>query len=325
LSIGRPGVGLDLGGTKTLAVVVAPDGQVLGQSLHPTPHGSRQDLVAALERAVSEACRAAGVALKDTVGVGIGVPGPTDPGTGVLLEAPNLAADDQNLPLREMLQPVFGVPVAVENDANAAALGEHRFGAGRGADDMIYITISTGIGGGLILGGQLAHGAGFTAGEVGHMVLAPEGRDVCGCGRTGCWESICSGTGMARQGRAAIADGRAPGLAAKATAQADGITPALLVAAAADGDPTAAAIIARAVTYNGVALMNLIHILSPALIVIGGGLTHAWDQVIAPGVRWALDHALRRPASSCRIVPAQLGSLCGGLGAAALVLPPAAD
>ena len=314
-------MGLDLGGTKTLAVVVTPEGRVLGQSLHPTPHGGRDQLTAGLERAVREACAQAGVAVEDTCGVGIGVPGPTDPDAGVLLEAPNLGTDDQNLNLRSLLEPVFHVPIAVENDANSAALGEHRFGAGRGVDDMIYITVSTGIGGGLIFGGQLLRGAGFTAGEVGHMVVAPEGRDVCGCGRTGCWEAICSGTGMARQGRDAISAGRAPALAARA--KTDGVTPALLVQAAADGDPTANAILERAVQYNGVAFMNLIHLFSPAMIVIGGGLTHAWDQVIAPAATWALSHSLRRPASRCRIVPAELGSLCGGLGAAALVLPPA--
>lgn len=321
MSATRPGVGLDLGGTKTLAVVVTPEGRVLGQSLHPTPHGGRAELTAGLERAVQEACAQAGLAVGDTCGVGIGVPGPTDPDAGVLLEAPNLGADEQNLDLRGLLEPVFGVPIAVENDANSAALGEHRFGAARGVDDMIYITVSTGIGGGLIFKGRLLRGAGFTAGEVGHMVLAPESRDVCGCGRTGCWEAICSGTGLARQGREAIAAGRAPGLAARVQ---DGeVTPALVVQAATAGDPTANAILQRVVQYNGVAFMNLIHLFSPAMIVIGGGLTHAWDQVIAPAADWALAHGLRRPAGCCRIVPAELGTLCGGLGAAALVLPPA--
>ncbi len=318
-------MGLDLGGTKTLAVVVTPDGKVLGQSLHPTPRGGRAQLTAGLENAVREACRQAGVAVEETAGVGIGVPGPTDPDAGVLLEAPNLGADEQNLDLRGLLEPLFRVPIAVENDANSAALGEHRFGAGRGVHDMIYITVSTGIGGGLIFDGKLLRGAGFTAGEIGHMVLAPEGRDVCGCGRTGCWEAICSGTGLARQARAAMEAGRAPGLAERVSRQPEGVTPALLVQAASDGDPVANAILQRAVQYNGVALMNLLHLFSPAMIVIGGGLTHAWDQVIAPAADWALAHALRRPASSCRIVPAELGPLCGGLGAAALVLPPAGD
>ena len=319
---GRPAIGLDLGGTKILAVVVAADGTVLGRALHPTPHSGRQPLIAALAGAVREAAAAAGVALEATAGVGVGAPGPTDPEAGVLLEPPNLPAECQNLPLRDLLQAELRVRIEVENDANVAALGEHRFGAGRGVGEMIYVTISTGIGGGVLTGGRLLRGAGLTAGEVGHMVLQPEGHDLCGCGRIGCWEAICSGTGIARQAREAAAAGAAPGLLQLVGGDPAGLLPAVITAAASAGDAPAQAIIARAVTYNGIGLSNLLHLFSPAMIVIGGGLTHAWDDLIAPGAAWAKAHAMHRPAAACRIVRAELGDLVGGMGAAALLTEP---
>lgn len=320
MAMGRPAIGLDLGGTKILALAVSAEGRVLGQALHPTPRTDRPALVAALLGAVREAAAAAGVDLRETAGVGVGAPGPTDPEAGVLLEPPNLPADCHNLPLRDLLGPALGVPVAVENDANVAALGEHRFGAGRGVEDMVYITVSTGIGGGLIAGGRLLRGAGLTAGEIGHMVVAPDAPDLCGCGRRGCWEAVSSGTGMARQAAEAAGRGQAEGLLRRAGGSATQLTARDVLAAAAEGDPAAVAIVARAVRYNGIGLMNLLHLLSPGMIVIGGGLTHAWDALVAPAAAWAGANAMARPAAACRIVRAELGDLVGGLGAAALML-----
>lgn len=321
----KPAIGLDLGGTKILAVVVSPSGRLLGRALRPTPHAGRDALLAALAGTVAEAAQTAGVALRDTLGVGVGAPGPTDPVAGVLLEPPNLPRDCHDLPLRALLQPTLGVRVEVENDANVAALGEHRFGAGRGAADMIYITVSTGIGGGVIADGRLLRGAGLTAGEVGHMVLQPDGGEACGCGRIGCWEAICSGTAIARRAREAAVGGRAPALAARVAGDWSRLDAASVAAAAAEGDEAAAVIVARAVRYNGLALMNLLHLLSPGTIVIGGGVTHAWDTYLEPAARWALGQAMHRAAAACRIVRAELGDLVGGMGAAALLtgaLPP---
>jgi glucokinase len=315
----RPAIGLDLGGTKILALVVSAEGRVLARAGRPTPHRDRAALVDALVDCVREAVARAGLRVEDAAGVGVGAPGPTDPERGVLLEPPNLPPDCRDLPLRALLEPRLGVPVVVDNDANAAALGEHRYGAGRGTADMLYITISTGIGGGIVAGGRLLRGAGYTAGEVGHMILAAEGQDVCGCGRVGCWEAISSGTGIARQAREAVAAGRAPGLWARCGGDPAALTAAVVARAAAEGDPAAQAIVTRAVAYSGVGLLNLLHLFSPALIVIGGGLTHAWDQLIAPAARWALDHAVRHAAAACRIVRAELGDDVGGMGAAALV------
>jgi glucokinase len=317
----RPAVGLDLGGTKILAVVVAPDGGVLGRALRPTPQTDRMALLDALVGTVAEAVQAAGLALADTLGVGVGVPGVTDAARGVLIMPPNLPQDCRGLPVQELLAQRLGVAVRVDNDANAAALGEHRFGAGRGIADMIYVTVSTGIGGGVLVGGRLVRGAGHAAGEVGHMVLAHGAPDRCGCGRYGCWEAISSGTAMARQAREAVAAGRAPGLAAAA---AGGTLDARTVLdAAARGDPAATAIVSRAAEFNAVGLTNLINLFGPQAIVIGGGLTHAWDRLIAPAATYAVRHAMGLGAA-CHILPAQLGDLAGGMGAAALLAAPPA-
>ncbi len=325
MAVGRPAIGLDLGGTKILAVVISPEGRLLGRAWHPTPHSGRSALLGAMAGAVREAAAAAGVNVWETAGIGIGAPGPTDPEAGVLLEPPNLPLDCHNLPLRDLLQPELAARIEVENDANVAALGEHRFGAGRGVADMVYITVSTGIGGGLLTGGRLLRGAGFTAGEIGHMAVAPDGHDICGCGRIGCWEAVCSGTAIARQAREAVLAGRAPGLLARVGGDPAKLTPAEVTGAAAQGDPAARAIVDRVVTYNGVGLMNLLHLLSPGMIVIGGGLTHAWDALVAPAIAWAQAHALRRPAAACRMVRAELGDLVGGMGAAALLSDGAPD
>jgi glucokinase len=314
----RPSVGLDLGGTKTLAVVVAPDGRVLGQALHPTPRQGRAALLDALEAAVREAVAQAGIALPDVLGVGVGVPGVTDASAGVLLLPPNLPEDCRGLPVGPLLGARLAVPVVVDNDANAAALGEHRFGAGRGADPMVYVTMSTGIGGGVVVGGRVLRGAGHAAGEVGHMVIAHGVPDRCGCGRTGCWEALSSGTALARQATEAIAAGRAPGLAARAAGRP--VDARLVLEAAEAGDPTAAALVARAVEYSGIGFMNLIHLFGPQVIVVGGGLAHAWDRLVAPAAEWAVGHALGVPGAT-RIVRAALGDLAGALGAAALVAP----
>lgn len=307
-------IGLDLGGTKILALAVAPDGHVLGRALHPTPRTGSADLVAALVAAAREAAGAAGLAPAACAGVGVGAPGPTDPASGMLYDPPNLPPDCQELPLGPLLREALRTEVRIENDANAAALGEHRFGAGRGQPDMVYVTVSTGIGGGVVAGGRLLRGAGLMAGEVGHMLLAPEGSDRCGCGRIGCWEAISSGTGIVRQARAAMAEG---GLAGADPAA---LSAAAVIQAAAAGDAAAGRIVSRAAAYNGYGLLNLLHLFSPGLIVVGGGLTHAWDELVAPAADWALGHAMRRAAAACRVVRAELGDLVGGLGAAAVLL-----
>lgn len=307
-------VGIDLGGTKTLAVAARPDGKILARRRVETPEG-RDAVVAAMIEAARGALAAAGV--ETAAAIGIGAPGPMDPAAGVLLEPPNLIGCE-NLPLRSIFARRFpGVVVRVENDANAAALGERRFGAGRGCDDLCYVTLSTGVGGGIVSGGRLLHGAGGTAGEVGHMVLDPGGA-LCHCGLHGCWEALASGTAIARAAEAAIAQGRGAAIRAAAGEQPpDGRA---VDAAAATGDATALRIVADIVRYNGLGFCNLIQLLSPARIVVGGGVSHEWDRYVAPAAAWAKAHAFARPAERCEIVRSELGDDVGALGAVAVAL-----
>ncbi|MCL6647672.1 MAG: ROK family protein [Chloroflexi bacterium] len=237
-------------------------------------------------------------------GVGVAAPGPLDPKRGVLLRLPNLPQWPEALPLAELLAERLGAPTRVDNDANLAALGEHRFGAGRGVDHLVYLTVSTGIGGGIISGGRLLHGVHGFAGEVGHQVILPDG-PPCGCGGRGCLEVLASGTAIVRRAQAA-------GLPADRLAE-EGA--AAVFAAAAAGDPRAQEVIAGATRALGLGVVNLLHVFDPALVVLGGGVTQAGEALFGP-VR-AVVASLAMPGfRETPILPAALGDEAGLYGAA---------
>ncbi len=307
-------VGIDLGGTKILTVAATPDGRILARKRVATPQG-RDAVVAAMRDTVAAVLGEVGAAVPRAIGVG--APGPMDPVAGILLEPPNLPGC-ANLPLAAIFRQLYpDAGIHVENDANAAALGERRFGAGRGVDDLCYVTISTGIGGGIVAAGRLVRGAAGTGGEVGHTVLAPDGPE-CHCGLHGCWEVLSSGTAIARAAEAAVARGE--GAAIRAAAGSGPVDARAVDQAAAAGDPAALRIVAAAVRYNGIGFCNLIQVLSPARIIVGGGVSRAWDRYIAPAAAWAKRHAFARPGGMCAIVPADLGDDVGALGAVAVGL-----
>jgi glucokinase len=224
---------------------------------------------------------------------GIGAPGPTDPRHGVLVNPPNLAGWPAGLPLGPLLTEALGAPVHLENDANLAAVAEFRRGAGRGTSDMAYVTWSTGIGSGLISGGRLHTGAHGTAGEIGHMVLDPEG-PLCLCGMRGCTEAYASGNSIGiRAGRPAaevFADARA-------------------------GDPEAVATVREAAHMVGIALLNLVNIFDPELIVLGGGITDSWELVEGWLQEPLLTSPFVTPERRPRLVRAELGPEVGLVGA----------
>ncbi|HVB09581.1 MAG TPA: ROK family protein [Bacillota bacterium] len=307
-------IGIDLGGTKILTVAATEDGRILARKRVATPKG-RDAVVAAMRETVQTALADAGA--QAPAALGIGAPGPMDPAAGILLDPPNLPGCE-NLPLADLFRASYPkADIHVENDANAAALGERRFGAGRGVDDLCYVTISTGVGGGIVAAGRLVRGAAGTGGEVGHTVLDPDGPQ-CHCGLHGCWEVLASGTAIAREAAAALARGEGAGIAAAAG---DGPPDARAVdIAAGRGDQAALRIVASAVRYNGIGFCNLIQVLSPARIIVGGGVSHAWDRYIAPAAQWAKAHAFERPGRMCAIVPADLGDDVGALGAVAVAL-----
>ncbi|MBN1642356.1 MAG: ROK family protein [Anaerolineae bacterium] len=308
----RPMVGIDLGGTKIGAGVVDADGAVLSSDYQPT--AASQGPGAVIERIVSgvdRALEAAGMTCGDVAGIGIGAPGPLDIPRGVLTEPPNLPGW-HDVPLRQIIAERVGLPTYLENDANAAAIGEYLYGAGRGTQNMIYVTVSTGIGGGLILNGRIYHGASGGAGEIGHMTVLPRGPH-CGCGNRGCLEALASGTAIAREGQEQVARGVPTRIAELAQGP---VTAKDVVDAMHEGDPYAADIVREAMDYLGVGMANLVNLFNPDRIVFGGGLTALGPDLIAPVQRAIQLRAFRSAASQVTVCLAELGASVGIVGAA---------
>ena len=334
-------VGVDLGGTQIrIAVVQGP--QLLSRATFPTgadPAPNR--IIPSIYREIEQVLDEAGTRLDQIAGIGIGAAGPLDSRTGVIFAPPNLPGWD-HVPLRDIFKEHYSLPVFVENDANAAALGEYMFGAGYGCKDMVYLTISTGIGGGVIVDGRIMGGTSGTAGELGHMTIDRHG-ERCNCGNIGCLESIASGTAIARRANEAIARGADFSLLASSGPECnvtalDGLAllppgcdpagkprqqfyiDAKAVARAAEaGVPAACAIIRDAAEGLGVGLVNIIHIFNPEIIILGGGVTQMGSLLMEPALRVVQERAMKVPCKAVRVVLAQLGIDAGLIGAGALV------
>ncbi len=312
-------IGVDVGGTKILAAVVDTDdpSRLLRSRRVATPSGPGVD--AAIDEVVHMLLDGAvGLDRGPVVGVGVGLPGLVAP-DGVLFDAthtPGLIG----LPLASSLAASAGLPVTIDNDANCAAWAEVSCGVGRGASEVLVVTLGTGIGGGLVIGGRLRHGAHGAAGEPGHMVVDRDGTP-CPCGRRGCWEQYASGTGLAQLAQAAADRGDAPGLVARAGAAA-AVRGEHVVAAARDGDRGAGAVIDEFATWLGIGLANLVTLLDPDLVIVGGGLADVADLYLDRArevmVAESLGGTSRPPA---RLEVATLGSDAGVIGAALRAAP----
>jgi glucokinase len=312
-------LGIDLGGTKINTALVDRAGAVLAHDFRATSVSDGPDaVIGRMIDASRQVITTAGMRPDHVQAAGVCAPGPLDVDRGLVLSPPNLPGWDR-IPLTARIADALAMPVHLENDANAAALGENRFGAGRGARDMVYVTASTGIGGGLILDGHLYHGASGLAGEIGHQTVLPHG-PVCGCGNRGCLESLASGTAIARRGRESVARGVPTVISELAQGDSLRISAKLVAQAAERGDSEARMILSQAMDYLGIGMANLVNLLNPELIVIGGGLTKLGDMLF-DSVRRAIDRiAFPMAARAVRVVPAALGDDVGALGAAALAL-----
>ena len=312
-------LGIDLGGTKIIAGLVDRGGRIVARQHRTTQAREGQDaVVRRLMDATTHLLTAEGIDRAAVVAIGVATPGPIDAGLGVVTAPPNLPGW-RDVPLGRMIQDEFDLTTSLENDANAAALGEHRFGAGRDAEHLIYVTASTGIGGGFILDGRLYRGATGAAGEVGHMTILPYG-PLCGCGNRGCLEALASGTAIAREAQERVARGVPTLIAELAQGDSDRIS-AKMVAQAADlGDAEANEILDQAMIYLGVGMANLVNLFNPQLLVIGGGLTKMGPRLFDT-VRRSVDRrAFPATASAVEIKRAQLGDDVGLLGAAAVAM-----
>lgn len=305
-------IGLDLGGTHLKAGLVARDGSLLQfEKLGARASESLEATLAALlegARRMEAAARARGAETR-IAGLALGCPGAVDPESGVQLgSTPNLP-HWVDVPVRDWLATRLPWPVAVDNDANLAALAEARCGAGRGARAVVMITLGTGVGGGLVLGGRVWRGVHGGAGEIGHVVISPGGAP-CACGKLGCVEAYASAGGMVRRVESAIAKGVASTLAANGPPSAERI-----FAAAADGDALAGSIVQGAVRALAMGLGVLVHVVDPDVIVIGGGVAQAGEGLFSP-LREALQvQVLDSHRGRCRVVRAELGERAGTIGA----------
>jgi glucokinase len=312
-------IGVDVGGTKVAAGLVTPDGQILATARRPTPMANADAVLALVVDVVGELIHGAD---QPVVGVGVGVAGPVDAQRAHVYFAPNLQWSKVNA--RGVLESEIGLPVVIENDGNVAAWGEFRFGAGAGYQNIVLVTVGTGIGGGIVLGGSLFRGAHGAAGEIGHISSVPNGVQ-CGCGRIGCWEQYASGNALVRQTRELAAERRdeAHILLAQGDGTPEGIQGVHITAAAKAGDPVAIESLRVLGVELGTGLADLSAILDPELFVIGGGVCEAGDLLLA-SARETLTRKIiggtNRPIPA--VVAATLGNNAGTAGAADLARLP---
>ncbi len=309
-------LGVDLGGTKILTAVVDPTGKMVSRdhSVTPASRGPEAVVQAILDSA-DRALSQAGIRSTDLCTIGVGAPGLSDPGTGVLFTSPNLPGWE-DVPLGDIVEKKFEKKVFLINDANAAAVGEFFFGAGRTARNFIYVTISTGIGGGVMIDGRIYTGSTGTAGEIGHMTIDPKG-PPCNCGNIGCWEQLGSGTALAREARRNILAGVRTSILNHAGGDVEKVNAEIIHRAAQNGDSLAMELIAQTGMYIGIGLANLINLFNPELIVIGGGLSNIGEMLLEPAYREAEHRSFKQSFRAVRFLQAELGRNSGVLGAAA--------
>ncbi len=310
-------IGVDIGGTKISVSLGNSAGKILAQQEIPSRTGAQaKKSISAIIETVREMIRESGIPRGNFLGIGAGIPGAVNTQKGVVPRSPNLPGW-ANIPIRQILTKAVGLPVFVANDANAAALGESFFGAGKNVKDLIYITVSTGVGGGIIVNGQLYEGAGFVAGEVGHISIVPEGRK-CACGQRGCLEAYASGTAIGNYVRERMTkkntmiweflprnkkfNARQVGLAAR------------------EGDKLCIESYRVAGYYLGIGISVLLNVLNPGKIVIGGGVLKSAHEIFWRSMlRSAKQHAWPEAFRTTKIVRTQLKGKVGDLGALALV------
>ncbi len=304
-------IGVDIGGTKIASGVVDEDGRILEKNRTPSPASDAEALRLVIGGIVTDLR-----SRHEVTAVGIGAAGFVAADRRSVYFAPNLDFGDE--PLADLLQDSLGIPVGIENDGNAAAWAEFRFGAGQGVPDQLMIALGTGVGGGLILGGSMYRGGHGVAAEIGHIGVVRDGVQ-CNCGRKGCLEQYASGSALQRDARIAAATGRAPALLAAAGGDADAVTGAMVTELAAAGDHDCEVLVDLLAGALGVGIASLVAVLDPTVVILGGGLSEAGDLLLDP-TREALAREItgagRRPPPELR--QAALGNDAGLIGAADL-------
>ena len=312
--MGRVVIGVDLGGTNLRTAILSPDGNILDRHKEATHAADGWEKVVA--RLIENIIRHRKSAIQlgfDVAAVGVGAPGVIQADKGIVVKSPNFP-DCNNLPLKDQLEKTLGIPVFLDNDANAAALGEQWRGAGRGIRSMILLTLGTGVGGGIILDNKIWHGADGMAGEIGHMTLIPDGRP-CTCGNIGCLEMYSSARGIVQSYREAL--GKTTGGVPDQLRQ---ISSEQVYEAAGAGNEIALQVMKDMGRMLGIGIASLINIFNPERIVVGGVVKDAWPLFIDAAREEIMKRAFAVPAKRTEIVPSQLGDDAGMVGAAAVAL-----
>ena len=312
-------LGIDIGGTKCAALLGDSSGKVHSRKSLLTETGKGPDAILQdIIKLAKELLLEQNIASGDLQGIGISCGGPIDSKEGIVFSPPNLPGWDA-VPICSMFKHAFpDTPVVLENDANATALAEWRWGAGKGTQNMLFLTMGTGVGGGLILDGKLYRGTNDLAGELGHQTILVNGPQ-CPCGKRGCLEALCSGPSIARLARESLQYGRGKKLLEEAGGRAVDITARHVIELAKKGDPFCITLLEEVGTYMGIGLSNLIMILNPERIVLGTIAVHAGDLLMNPIRKAIAEYTWKRSAAVCEVVPAALGDSAQDLAALSII------
>jgi glucokinase len=310
-------VGLDVGGTTMKAGVVDDRGRPLDSVSLPTEAHRGQEF--GLERmceTIREAVKVATLTMADIAAVGVATPGLMDIPAGLILDPPNLRPW-RNVPVRDHIARVFGKPTAFQNDANAAALGEHWAGAGQGVASLVFFTLGTGVGGGIVIDGKVLEGRHSHGGELGHVKIEMTRPRQCGCGRYGCLEAYASATAVVRRTHELLNEGPARSVLHERRQLHGELTARDVFEVAAAGDELAGQIVEQTAYYLAVGAMNAMHTIDPDMVVFGGGMTAAGEPFLERIRHHVRELAFPVPAEHTQIRYAQLGTDAGFIGAAA--------
>ncbi|NLK94556.1 MAG: ROK family protein [Clostridiales bacterium] len=306
-------IGVDLGGTKISTAISTFEGNILSQTVIPTNANEGEEAV--INRIIStieEVLKGANASPNDVQAIGIGSPGPLDAKKGIIITTPNLPFKNYNVvkPIKDK----FNIPTFIDNDANVAAIGEYMFGAGKGKENIVFFTVSTGVGGGAVLNGKAYRGNTSNALEIGHMTVEPNG-PRCNCGNIGCLEAVASGTAIGKRGQEAVSTNVETSLR-----KYDKITSYEVFTEAKNGDEVSKEIVDNALNYLGIGVANAISIFDPEMVIIGGGVSKVGDILFDTVKAVVKKRCFKSMAESCEIVPAGLGGDAGVMGAVALAI-----
>jgi glucokinase len=312
-------VGVDLGGTTTKLAFLTTEGEILHKWEIPTDNSDEgRNITGNISKAINEKLASLGETNNKLIGVGMGAPGPVDYETGVILNVVNLGWKE-NYPLKEQLEAATALPAAIENDANCAALGEMWKGAGDGANDLVCVTLGTGVGGGVITGGNIVQGANGAAGEIGHITAVPIGGAPCNCGKTGCLETVASATGIVRLAIEELSNSDLKGELTEKHAVNGKITAKDVFDSARNGDQVAVKVLDKVSFHLGLVLANIGNTLNPQKVVLGGGVSKAGDILISSVKQRFNQFAFSSVKDSTELALATLGNDAGVIGAAWLI------